>query len=113
MTLPQITTYATQKLAASVCNTAVTYCNDTVVSQPKDLYSSREECMDFLTGEVRFGEAYELGKYPGGVLIEDGYTRLTNARVYFYYRTEYTPLPNGASEYGAIQAVCALSAHWT
>lgn len=61
MTLPQITAYATQKLAGSICATAMTYCNTTAGVPAEDLYTSEGECETFLTTEVRFGEAYELG----------------------------------------------------
>lgn len=64
MTLPQITSFATQKIASSVCETAMTYCNDSVVSDTANLYSSQKECEGFLTAKVRFGEAYELGMFP-------------------------------------------------
>ena len=49
--------YATQKLAESICTTAQTYCNGTNVQ-----YNSTADCMTFLTSEIRFGEAYELGE---------------------------------------------------
>ncbi|KAL8635824.1 MAG: hypothetical protein Q9228_006722 [Teloschistes exilis] len=47
----------TQALGNSICGTAQTYCNGTNVQ-----YQSKEECMGFLTKQVRFGEAYELGR---------------------------------------------------
>ena len=58
MTLPQIQAYATQKLATSICGVAQTYCNGTNVQ-----YNSTSQCYDFLTKQVRFGEAYELGEW--------------------------------------------------
>lgn len=67
MTLPQVVQYATQKLAGSICDTAITHCNASIGVDAKDLYASKEECMAFLGKEIRFGEAYELGKrliYP-------------------------------------------------
>ena len=56
-TLPQTVQVATQALAGSICGTAQTYCNGTNVQ-----YSSSQECLNFLTKEVRFGKSYELGK---------------------------------------------------
>ncbi|KAL8723583.1 MAG: hypothetical protein Q9225_000125 [Loekoesia sp. 1 TL-2023] len=44
-------------IAKSICQTSMTYCNGTNTQ-----YHSQEECEGFLTGEIRFGEAYELGK---------------------------------------------------
>ena len=58
MTLPQIQAFATQKLATSICGVAQTYCNGTNVQ-----YNSTSQCYDFLTKQVRFGEAYELGEW--------------------------------------------------
>lgn len=46
----------TQALAKSICGTSQTYCNGTNVQ-----YQSADECFAFLTKEVRFGAAYELG----------------------------------------------------
>ncbi|MCJ1458580.1 hypothetical protein MMC28_008953 [Mycoblastus sanguinarius] len=57
MSLTQMEVYATQKLAESICTTAQTYCNGTNVQ-----YNSTADCMTFLTSEIRFGEAYELGR---------------------------------------------------
>jgi len=57
-TLAQITASATQLLAQSICTTAQTYCNGTANSQ----YQSMDACKNFLTTQIRFGEAYELGK---------------------------------------------------
>lgn len=85
MTLPQITAYATQKLAASICETAMTYCNSSVVPDRGELYASKAECETFLTTEVRFGEAYELGGFahpspspPNDALC--GYRLISNDR---------------------------------
>ena len=61
MTIPQITTFAQGKLAESVCDTAITYCNSTVGVAEEDLYANKQQCSDFLTKEIRFGEPYELG----------------------------------------------------
>ncbi|KAI4180258.1 MAG: hypothetical protein L6R41_007345 [Letrouitia leprolyta] len=47
-----------QAIAKSICQTSMQYCNGTQNVQ----YKSSEECFGFLTGKVRFGEAYELGK---------------------------------------------------
>ncbi|KAL8661090.1 MAG: hypothetical protein Q9202_005904 [Teloschistes flavicans] len=47
----------TQALGKSICGTAQTYCNGTNVQ-----YQSGDECLNFLTKQVRFGEAYELGR---------------------------------------------------
>lgn len=46
-----------QAIAKSICQTSMQYCNGTQNVQ----YKSSEECFGFLTGKVRFGEAYELG----------------------------------------------------
>ncbi|KAI4153795.1 MAG: hypothetical protein LQ341_000489 [Variospora aurantia] len=46
-----------QAIARSICGTSQKYCKG------KDAqYRSERECLGFLTREVRFGEAYELGK---------------------------------------------------
>lgn len=72
MTIPQVTAYATQKLAASICDTAMRNCNSKIVGlEKKDLYSSRDECIGFLTKEVRFGEAYELGELFSFCLLQE------------------------------------------
>ncbi|KAF8862728.1 hypothetical protein BDZ45DRAFT_769025 [Acephala macrosclerotiorum] len=47
----------TRALASSICNTAITYCNATNTQ-----YSNMAACYQYLTQEVRFGEAYELGR---------------------------------------------------
>ena len=45
-----------QKLAASICSIAQSSCNGT-----NEQYSSNEECKEFLTKQVRFGQTYEMG----------------------------------------------------
>ncbi|KAF2465320.1 uncharacterized protein BDR25DRAFT_337065 [Lindgomyces ingoldianus] len=47
---------ATMALASSVCNAHTSYCNGTNAQ-----YESRDDCMQFLTQEIRFGQAFELG----------------------------------------------------
>ncbi|KAL8949948.1 MAG: hypothetical protein Q9222_003980 [Ikaeria aurantiellina] len=47
----------TAAIAQSICGTSQRYCNGTNVQ-----YQSEQECLGFLTREVRFGQAYELGK---------------------------------------------------
>ncbi|CAO1598941.1 hypothetical protein XANCAGTX0491_002689 [Xanthoria calcicola] len=47
----------TQTIAKSICGTAVKSCNGTNTQ-----YASPTECFNFLTKQVRFGKAYELGK---------------------------------------------------
>ncbi|KAI9658516.1 MAG: hypothetical protein M1831_003954 [Alyxoria varia] len=46
----------THKLADSICNTAMENCKD-----DNKQYDSKDECMKFLTKEIRFGQAHELG----------------------------------------------------
>lgn len=48
--------YFTQALAESICVTEVTYCNGT-----NQQYANYSACYEFLTTQVRFGQAYELG----------------------------------------------------
>lgn len=48
--------FATQKLAQSICATAMDSCNGTNTQ-----YASTNECMSYLTTKVPFGNAYELG----------------------------------------------------
>lgn len=55
-TLPQTVGVATQGLANSICQTATTFCNGTNAQ-----YSSMNDCMNFLTKQIRFGKPYELG----------------------------------------------------
>ena len=43
-------------LARSICNTAQTYCKG-----PNQQYDSADECFNYLSQKVRFGQAYELG----------------------------------------------------
>ncbi|KAL8919211.1 MAG: hypothetical protein Q9172_005084 [Xanthocarpia lactea] len=47
----------TQTIATSICGTAMQNCNGTNAQ-----YTSREECFNFLTKNIRFGQAYELGR---------------------------------------------------
>lgn len=56
MNLTQIEAYATDKLATSICSTAQTFCNGTNTQ-----YNSTASCYNYLTTQIRFGEAYELG----------------------------------------------------
>ncbi|KAF9887340.1 hypothetical protein FE257_010335 [Aspergillus nanangensis] len=46
-----------QTLATTICEVAETSCTGTNLQ-----YRTRDECMQFLTGETRFGKAYELGR---------------------------------------------------
>lgn len=55
-TLAQILQFATTGLVDSICATAQTYCNGTNVQ-----YNSPQQCKTFLTTQVPFGEAYQLG----------------------------------------------------
>ncbi|KAL2042776.1 hypothetical protein N7G274_004535 [Stereocaulon virgatum] len=57
MNLTQIEAYATDKLATSICSTAQTHCNGTNTQ-----YNSTSSCHNYLTTQIRFGEAYELGR---------------------------------------------------
>ena len=50
--------FAQHSLADSICGTATKYCTGTDVQ-----YDNKEDCMNFLTKEIRFGEAYELGMF--------------------------------------------------
>ena len=56
MNLTQIEAYATDKLATSICSTAQAFCNGTNTQ-----YNSTASCYNYLTTQIRFGEAYELG----------------------------------------------------
>jgi hypothetical protein len=47
----------TGKVAASICNTAQTFCHGDNAQ-----YESMESCYQYLTGETRFGAAYEVGR---------------------------------------------------
>ena len=47
----------TSVLASEICGTAQTYCNETNTQ-----YTDMASCYAYLTQEVRFGEAYELGR---------------------------------------------------
>ncbi|KAH9842133.1 hypothetical protein Tdes44962_MAKER07685 [Teratosphaeria destructans] len=55
--LAQTMSITTQALANSVCTTHDKYCNGTNLQ-----YESKDACMKFLTQEIRFGKAYELGR---------------------------------------------------
>lgn len=57
MSEAELTTTVTKKLAASICETAMTYCNGTNTQ-----YNSTQSCMTFLTQETRLGQPYELGR---------------------------------------------------
>lgn len=52
----EVETAVGEKLAASICATAQTYCNGTNLQ-----YNSAAACYEYLTQEVRFGQAYEMG----------------------------------------------------
>ncbi|KAL9128137.1 MAG: hypothetical protein Q9217_003111 [Psora testacea] len=56
-TTEQTAAFAQKALAESICGTAIKYCNGTNVQ-----YNSTQTCLQFLTKEVRLGEAYELGR---------------------------------------------------
>ena len=51
-----ITQILQQALAKSICGTAMSYCNGTNVE-----YQSADQCYEFLTTQVRFGQPFELG----------------------------------------------------
>ncbi|KAF2014028.1 hypothetical protein BU24DRAFT_425032 [Aaosphaeria arxii CBS 175.79] len=48
---------AAQTLATSVCNAHTSHCNGT-----NSQYASQDECMRFLTEEIRMGQSFELGR---------------------------------------------------
>ncbi|KUJ14844.1 uncharacterized protein LY89DRAFT_686477 [Mollisia scopiformis] len=50
-------TALTEGLAQSICATSTQYCNGTNLQ-----YANSTQCYEYLTEEVRFGEAYELGR---------------------------------------------------
>ena len=52
----QVIEYLTSALSQGICQVHQSYCNGT-----NQQYASYSACYDFLTTEVRFGEAYELG----------------------------------------------------
>jgi hypothetical protein len=56
-TLTQVVQILTGVLSEEICETAQTYCNGTNTQ-----YSSLTSCYQYLTQEVRFGEAYEFGR---------------------------------------------------
>ncbi|GAB1194850.1 hypothetical protein APSETT444_004101 [Aspergillus pseudonomiae] len=47
----------TKVLAEAICETSENYCKDT-----NKQYENRQQCMDVLTKEKRFGDPYELGR---------------------------------------------------
>ena len=53
----QVTQILTGILAQEICGTAQRYCHGT-----NQQYSNATSCYQFLTKEVRFGEAYEFGR---------------------------------------------------
>lgn len=53
----QVVEILTTILAEEICETAQTYCNGTNTQ-----YANFTSCYEFLTTEVRFGEAYEFGR---------------------------------------------------
>lgn len=55
-TTAEVSKLSTNLLTGSVCQTAQSYCNGTNAQ-----YKSKDECVDFLTNEVPFGSAYQLG----------------------------------------------------
>ncbi|KAL8919467.1 MAG: hypothetical protein Q9208_006752 [Pyrenodesmia sp. 3 TL-2023] len=50
-------TTLTQAIAKSICGTSQQHCTGTNAQ-----YASAEECFGFLTGKIRFGHSYELGR---------------------------------------------------
>jgi len=54
--LQEVIQFFTVAIATSICDTHLAYCNGT-----NQQYANYSACYDFLTTEVRFGEAYELG----------------------------------------------------
>ena len=59
MTEGQTNQFVQKKLVASICSTATKYCKD------KDAqYHTPQQCEEYLTKNVRFGKAYELGMFP-------------------------------------------------
>ena len=73
-TLPAIEKYVTQQLANSICTTAQTYCNGTNVQ-----YKSQNDCLNFLTNEVRLGEAYELGRLPPRMQVTQNWANVARS----------------------------------
>ena len=61
VSLAQTVAYAQNKLATSVCSTALKYCTAGLQQ-----YQNLTQCYNFLTNKTRFGEAYELGTYFKG-----------------------------------------------
>ena len=57
-TLQQTVGAATNLLAQSICGTSTKYCNGT-----NQQYASNDECVKYLTQDVRFGKSYELGVF--------------------------------------------------
>ncbi|KAJ0108897.1 hypothetical protein J7T55_005440 [Diaporthe amygdali] len=52
----QFTAFATSMMAKSICTTAMNSCNGTNTQ-----YDSMDQCVSFLTNDVPFGSAYQLG----------------------------------------------------
>ncbi len=53
----QAIAFLTNTFATSLCETHTTYCNGT-----NQQYADSASCNDFLTEQIRFGQAYELGR---------------------------------------------------
>ncbi|KAK3677781.1 hypothetical protein LTR78_002631 [Recurvomyces mirabilis] len=56
-TSAQAVSFLTNALASTICNTEVQYCNGS-----NQQYSDFQSCFAFLTQDIRFGTAYELGR---------------------------------------------------
>ena len=55
-TQQQAIQYFTAALASGICSTHQSYCNGT-----NQQYANYSSCVDFMTTQIRFGQAYELG----------------------------------------------------
>jgi len=102
MSLPQIEVYARQKLAGSICSTSTTYCNTTVTDK-ENLYTSTDQFVAYyLTRQVQFGEAYELGILHGREWMYNWWvSRLTSQNPGSFWNRTLRPMYNGfQSRYG-------------
>lgn len=98
----KVVAFVREKLAGSICDTAMTYCNGTNAQ-----YDSKESCNKFLGEEIRFGEAYELGKSP---LLNQS-SREEDLLRDVVYRKRYPSLPHGPPEHGLLPTRRPLLAH--
>lgn len=107
----------TQTIAKSICGTAMKSCNGTNTQ-----YASSAECLNFLTKQVRFGKAYELGTLlplylsplPSSSGSPSVRSNTSTARLTTFppsLRQKHPPLPHGPPKHGALPPGRALLAY--